>query len=163
MNIKKTSPINDVKFTESRFNEHNKKQLLERLVPTRLEEIERLADAVRKVLPDRGLAFSVNLCLEELISNTITYGLNGATDHFVLVQINQSDEWLEILLKDDAPKFDPFVQAPEPQLDLDINERPVGGLGVHLVKKIMDDVQAYYDGSGNLIVLRKHLHDQEME
>ena len=158
MKTKKPSLIAEVELTESRLNEHNKKQLLNYKVPTRIVEIETLADAVNKVFADRDLAFAVNLCLEELIKNTITYGLNGAPDRFVQVQINISDEWLEVLLKDDAPQFDPFVQVPEPKLDLGINDRPVGGLGVYLVKRIMDEVHAYYDGTGNLFVLRKRLH-----
>ena len=41
---------------------------------------------------------------------------------------------MEIVLKDDAPRYDPFVASPVPDLDLDLDERPVGGLGVHLVK-----------------------------
>lgn len=134
--------------------------LLDYQVPARLEELEKLANAVNKVLPDRDLAFSANLCLEELITNTILHGLKGAADRFIHVRINISNEWLEILLKDDAPRFDPFAQAPKPNLEQDINERPIGGLGVHLVKKLMDDVHAYYDGTGNLIVLLKNLHHQ---
>lgn len=148
---------------ESRLCGHNTKLLLDYQVPTRLEEIEKLAEAVNKVLPDRDLAFSVNLCLDELITNTIVHGLKGAAGRFIHVQINSSDEWLEILLKDDAPRFDPFMQAPIPNLNLDINERPIGGLGVHLVKKLMDDVHAYYDGTGNLIVLLKRLQHRTSE
>ena len=49
----------------------DKKVLLDYQVPTRLEEIQNLAEAVNQALPDRDLAFSANLCLEELITNTI--------------------------------------------------------------------------------------------
>lgn len=157
MKIKKPSLRDEVDVTESPVNEHNKKQILDYQLPTRLEEIENLADAVSDVLNDHDLAFSVNLCLEELITNTIIHGLKGAPDRFIHVQISISDEWLEILVKDDAPQFDPFVQAPEPRLDLDIDHRPIGGLGVHLVKRIMEEVHAQYDGSGNLIMLRRRL------
>ncbi|MGZ4970503.1 MAG: ATP-binding protein [Methylobacter sp.] len=156
----KPTQIKEAKFKESRLCGPDKRVLLDYQVPARLEEIEKLAEAVNKALPDRDLAFSVNLCLDELITNTIIHGLKGATDRFIHVQINSSDEWLEILLKDDAPKFDPFMQAPVPNLDLDINERPIGGLGVHIVKKLMDEVHADYDGTGNLIILLKRLHHQ---
>jgi serine/threonine-protein kinase RsbW len=156
----KPTQIKDAQLKDSRLAGHNAKVLLDYLVPARLEEIEKLADAVNKALADRDLAFSVNLCLDELITNTIVHGLNGATGRFIYVQINMSDEWLEILLKDDAPRFDPFMQAPTPNLDLDINHRPIGGLGVHLVKKLMDEVHADYDGTGNLIVLLKRLSHQ---
>lgn len=157
MKINKPGLSDEVNTAESPLNEHNKKRILDYQLPTRLEEIENLADAVNDVLNDRDLAFSVNLCLEELITNTIIHGLKGAPDRFVHVQINICDEWLEILVKDDAPQFDPFVQVPEPRLDLNIDDRPIGGLGVHLVKKIMDEVHAQSDGGGNLIVLRKRL------
>ena len=159
----KPTQSKEAKFKESRLCEHNKKVLLDYQVPTRLEEIEKLADAVNKALPDHDLAFSANLCLEELITNTILHGLKGAADRFIHVRMSISDEWLEILLKDDAPRFDPFMQAPRPNLDLDINERPIGGLGVHLVKKLMDDAHAYYDDTGNLIILLKNLHHRTSE
>lgn len=157
---KNSTQIQEGQFKEFRRCEHDKKVLLNYQVPTRLEEIEKLADAVNKAIPDQDLAFSANLCLEELITNTIRYGLKGASDRFINVQINLSNEGLEILLKDDAPPFDPFKQAPSPNLESDINKRPIGGLGVHLVKTLMDDTHAYYDGSGNLLVLYKTLTQQ---
>ena len=153
--------IQEAQFKHSRLCGHDKKVLLDYQVPTRVEEIEKLADAVNKVLPDRDLAFSANLCLEELITNTIHHGLKGADDRFIHVRMSISNEWLEILLKDDAPQFDPFMQVPRPNLDPDISNRPVGGLGVHLVKTLMDDAHAYYDGTGNLFVLYKALRHQD--
>lgn len=156
----KPTLLQETEIKESGLDGHDKQVLLDYQAPTRLEEIEKLTEAVNKALPDADLAFAANLCLEELITNTILYGLKGASDRFIHVQISVSDEWLEILLKDDAPRFDPFLQAPKPKLDLDINERPIGGLGVHLVKKLMDDVHADYDGTGNSIVLLKRLHHQ---
>ena len=154
--------IQEVQFEESRLCGHDKRVLLDYKVPTRLEEIEKLADAVNKVLPDRDLAFSANLCLEELITNTMLHGLKGATDRFIHVRISISNEWLEILLKDDAPPFDPFMQAPIPNFATDISKRRVGGLGVHLVKTLMDDVHAFYDGTGNLFVVYKALRHQAL-
>ena len=134
----------------------NKVLLQEFSLPSRLSEIERLADNVSAALPDRpDLAFLANLCLEELITNIITHGLHGAPDRIIQVRISMSDEWLEISLKDDAPPFDPFKEAPEPDFNLDLEDRPIGGLGVHLVKTLMDDAHAHYDGSGNLIVMLK--------
>ena len=137
---------------------HNKRLLLEYDLPSRVEEISQLAEAVSTALPERSdLAFAANLCLEELVTNTIQYGLHSAPDRVIHVRMSISDEWLEIILKDDAPPFDPFAEAPPPDLDGDLDARPIGGLGVHLVKTLMDDARAYFDGSGNLIVLLKTL------
>jgi anti-sigma regulatory factor (Ser/Thr protein kinase) len=156
----KTTEIQEAMIKESRLSANKRKVLLNYELPTRLEEIEKLADAVSKALPDSDLAFAANLCLEELITNTILYGLKGANDRFINIQINLSNDWLEILLRDDAPRFDPFKEAHNPNLDLDINERPIGGLGIYLVKSMMDDAHAHYDGTGNLIALYKALHHQ---
>ena len=136
----------------------DKTLLLEHSLPSQVDEVPKLAAMVDAVLSDRpDLAFVVNLCLEELITNTVQYGLKGIPDRLIHVRLSTSDDWLEILLKDDAPQFDPFSEAPLPDLQLDVDERPVGGLGVHLVKEMMDEARAYYDGSGNLIVLLKTL------
>ncbi|MPM97934.1 Serine-protein kinase RsbW [bioreactor metagenome] len=136
----------------------NKRLLLEYDLPSQLDEIAHLSSAVERSLPERpDLAFAANLCLEELATNPIQHGLQGAQDRRIHVRLSISDEWLEILLKDDAPPFDPFSEAPAPALEADVDARPIGGLGVHLVKTMMDDVRAYYDGSGNLIVLLKTL------
>lgn len=140
---------------------HHKTLLLDYQLPAYLQELEKLAAAVEEALPEHpDLAFSVNLCLDELITNTILHGLQGAQNRLIRVRMNISAQLLEIFIKDDAPHFDPFLQAPIPDLDLDLDERQVGGLGVHLVKTLMDDVRTYYDGSGNLIVLLKTLRKE---
>jgi serine phosphatase RsbU (regulator of sigma subunit)/anti-sigma regulatory factor (Ser/Thr protein kinase) len=132
--------------------------LLEHSFPSSIDELPKVAQLVDEVLADRReLALATNLCLEELIVNTVNHGLKGAADREIHIRLTISDEWLQILLKDDAPKFDPFNEAPTPNLDLDAEQRPIGGLGVHLIKSMMDRAEAFYDGSGNLIVLLKTL------
>ncbi|MGJ0484813.1 MAG: ATP-binding protein [Methylomicrobium sp.] len=153
----KPASIREAGHKQSRLFGQGKNILLDCKVPSRLEAIEKLAEAVNRALPDPNLAFSANLCLEELIINTILYGFKGAADRFIHVHMSVTGDWLEIVLKDNAPRFDPFVQAPKPNLELDIGERPIGGLGVHIVKTLMDETQASYDGTGNTIVLRKRL------
>jgi serine phosphatase RsbU (regulator of sigma subunit)/anti-sigma regulatory factor (Ser/Thr protein kinase) len=142
----------------------DKRLLLDHHLASRLEAIAVLAQAVDDALPERpDLAFSANLCLEELITNIIVHGLKGRSDRDIHVRMSMSPEWLEIVLKDDAPPFDPFSQAPPPDLDAEVEDRAIGGLGVHLVKQLMDDARAYYDGSGNLIVLLKTLRRQDSD
>jgi anti-sigma regulatory factor (Ser/Thr protein kinase) len=153
------SPFKSPDFLESEGCGHDKRVLLDFSMPAQIPEIEKLACAVNEAMSGcRDLAFSVNLCLEELIVNTIHHGLKEAAGHGIRIRISISDEWLEILVKDDAPQFDPFGQRPPPNLDLGIDERPIGGLGVYMVKTLMDRATAYYDGTGNLIVLCKSLH-----
>lgn len=126
--------------------------------PSRLEDMETFLDAASARLP-RAVAFAVRLCLEELIVNVITYGLRNDPSHVIRVRLATSadGDWLEVRLKDDAPAFDPFTRGPAPDLTLGVDERSIGGLGIHFVKRTMDECRWQYVDGGNLVVLRKHL------
>ena len=115
-----------------------------------------LLETVSSRLPHE-VAFAVRLCLEELIVNVITHGLGNDPGHVIRVRLTISGPWLEVRLKDDAPAFDPFIEAPSPELTLGVEDRSVGGLGIHFVRRTMDDYRWHYIDGGNLIVLRKHL------
>lgn len=150
--------LNNQDLQKSFIVDGPKKLLLDYVMPSKLAALPDLAVAVDKMLSEEtALAFQVNLCLEELITNVIKYGLAGADEHFIQVQIYAHEKFLEIFLKDNAPQFDPFKDAPSPDIYLDVEHRPIGGLGIHFVKTIMNKAKAYYDGSGNLIVLLKNL------
>lgn len=125
---------------------------------SRLEEMEAFLDSAVARLPSEA-AFSVRLCLEELIVNVITHGLQNDPDRTIRVRVATacSGDWLEIRLKDDAPAFDPFSRARLPDLTLGVDERSVGGLGIHFVKRTMNECHWHYVDGGNLIVLRKQL------
>ena len=136
----------------------DKKLLLDYTMPSQVVMFSILAVSVEDVIPDLpDIAFSTNLCLEELITNTIQYGLSNAPDHAIRIRISRSADCLEIVVKDDAPPFDPFNSVPTPDIHAGVEEREIGGLGVHLVRSLMDEVWATYDGTGNLITLKKTL------
>lgn len=149
-------------MNSSPIDSSHEKLLLDYQLPSQLTAIPKLAEAVETALSDKfDLVFAANLCLDELITNTIQHGLKGAPNRFINIRISILDEWLEIRLRDDAPKFDPFTEVTEPDLNLDIEDRPLGGLGVHIVKNMMDKVYTCYDGNGNLTVLLKSLKKRD--
>jgi serine/threonine-protein kinase RsbW len=132
----------------------------ERRLAADLSSIESLADGVILWGSEAGLAeaavFHVNLVLEELVTNVITHGLGVGQPGAIDVRIGLDGGRLEIVLVDDAPAFDPF-SIPAPDVAADIEHRPVGGLGVHLVRTLMDE-WGYARVSGqNVVWLRKTL------
>ena len=132
--------------------------VLDYTMPSQVVLFGHLAVRVEDALPDLpDIAFSANLCLEELITNTIQYGLDSAPDHTIHICMRRSSDCLEIMVRDDAPAFDPFHDVAAPDLQLGLDARAIGGLGVHLVRMLMDEVRASYDGTGNLITLKKML------
>src|SRR5690349_2616546 len=78
-----------------------------------------------------------NLALEEFVTNSIKYGYNDAEEHSIDVNIRLSEAELVLTLIDDGRPFNP-LEAPEPQLDLPVEERPIGGLGIYMVRKMSD-------------------------
>lgn len=132
----------------------------------RLEDIPALAQAVSQALSEGlsdvaldldRLGYQVNLCIDELVTNIILHGLDSDASRWVGITLAREAGWLQIILRDDAPAFDCFAEASSPDLALDVQERPIGGLGVHIVRTLMDEYRSVYDGTGNTVTLRKRL------
>ena len=112
-------------------------------IETRLEELTRLTEVVENLgeQEDWSLALvgKVNLVLEELAMNTINHGHDEGL-HEITVTFNSTDETLTIDVVDDGKPFDPLTDAPVPDVNAPMHERPIGGLGVFLVRKLMDEL-----------------------
>lgn len=106
-------------------------------------ELERMAAAVedfaeQQSWPD-GVVFKVNLVLEELVINVMTHGGQGGHAE-IEVTVTSADDLISISISDNGVAFDPLRDAPEPETTGSIEDRHVGGLGVHLVRTMMNDV-----------------------
>ncbi len=100
--------------------------------------------------------FQINLVLEELVTNVIVHGLGTGQPGWIWLRVVHCGDCLTIELRDSAPPFDPF-QVPPPKLTGDLDEREVGGLGVHFVRTMMDEWSYSRDSGENVVSLRKML------
>ena len=126
----------------------------------RVTEIPRSAELVEAFCVRLGVAaaviFAINVSLEELLANTMAYGYSDDRDHEIVVLIWREDADLVIDIADDASPFDPTLVA-APDLDAPPEERPVGGLGIHLVRQMVDHMEYRHDGQQNRMRLRKRI------
>lgn len=124
---------------------------------TGLEKADRALDefAVRVAWSDTAL-FQVRLVLEEIMMNVISYGSDGAAIPHVRLHLAQDGAALSMEIADDGIAFDP-LQAPAPDLDADIDDRPIGGLGVFLVRELMDSVTYRREAGWNRLSVTKTL------
>ena len=99
---------------------------------------------------------NLNVSLDELITNVISYGYGDDEEHEIRVTLTEEEGSLAAILEDDGIAFDPFSEAPDPDLDAGVEERRIGGLGVHFVKSLMDEV-AYErrDGCNRLTLIQR--------
>lgn len=123
-----------------------------------LAELPRVAESVDEFCEAQAVpqacAFTLNVALEELLTNTISYGFDDDRRHEIALTVARQGEEIVAEIGDDGRPFDP-LQAPAPDLDTALEERRVGGLGVYLVKTLMDDVGYEYRDGRNHVTLRK--------
>ena len=112
-------------------------------IETRVEELNRIASVVEEMgekerwPPD--LVFKVNLILEELCLNIINYGHTGGL-HEIDITLTSTEDALKIDVVDDGMPFDPISDAPTPDVNAPMEDRGIGGLGVHLVQAMTDEM-----------------------
>jgi len=123
-----------------------------------LSEIERLSQIVTEFgelhhLPPKGL-FAVNLALEEILTNVISYGYQDSGEHQIIIRIFLKEGELTVKVEDDGLPFNP-LEVPEPDTGKPLEERPVGGLGIHLVRNLMDGLEYRRQEGKNVLVMKK--------
>ena len=125
-----------------------------------LNEIDRIHAAV-KILsqaedwpPD--LLFQIELVLEEIGTNIIKYGQDGQKETDIEITLTSDSKSLTLEIVDSGKPFDPFADAPPPDLDSPVPDRPIGGLGVYLVRKLMDEAIYRREDGMNKVTLVKH-------
>ena len=103
------------------------------------------------------LSFDVNLIIEELFTNFVKYNPEGQQD--IEVRLEKNGEDLEIKLVDVGVKaFDP-TDAPEVDVSKKPEERTPGGLGIHLVRRIADEIRYEHRDGSSIITVTKRLED----
>jgi serine/threonine-protein kinase RsbW len=103
--------------------------------------------------PDAA-SFLADLVIEELVTNTIKYGYDDRNSHRIHVDVKFHDGVLCIEVRDNGHAFDPLAQA-APDLTLSAEDRPIGGLGIHLVRQMTDDVRYERRGDENVVCATK--------
>ena len=103
---------------------------------------------------DFSLVMSLQLALEEAVVNVMEYAYPKGTVGKVLVTASAEGDDLEFVISDSGKAFDPTAKA-EVNVDLGVEDRPIGGLGIHLVRNIMDSVAYERKDGKNILTLRK--------
>lgn len=99
---------------------------------------------------------SLDIALDELLANEMSHASAGRDASLLTVEVELDQDRLTLRLTDDGPAFDPFSQA-APDTTLSIDDRPIGGLGIHLVRELMDTVSYERQDGRNVVVLVKQV------
>lgn len=117
-------------------------------------ELARLEDLLRPVVGKHGLSahesFTLQLLLEEVVSNVITHAYEDEAEHEILVRLSVTEGEVHIEIEDDGKPFDPTA-APPVDTSAPLDQREVGGVGIHLVRRFADDVRYTRDQGRNVV------------
>ncbi len=99
-----------------------------------------------------ALVYRVHLVVEELVLNVMDYGYDAGI-HEIEINLASEEDSLTIEIVDSGKPFDPLTEAPEPDLDASIEDRRVGGLGVYLVRTMMDQMHYKRENEKNHLTI----------
>jgi len=122
-----------------------------------LSEIERLARIVddfgRRHGIEAQIIYNMKLALDEILTNIISYAYDDAKEHIIVIRLSLDQEKWTVEVEDDGRLFNP-LNAPEPDTKQLLGERPIGGLGIHLVRKLIDELEYRRQNDRNILVMR---------
>jgi anti-sigma regulatory factor (Ser/Thr protein kinase) len=116
-------------------------------------EVEEFGE--RHELPVKTV-FQITLVLDEITTNIISYGFPENGEHLIRVELAIDDDKVVIRMEDDGLPFDPTTVS-SPDLTCPLNERKVGGLGLHLVRELTDSIEYVRQGGRNILTMTKSI------
>ncbi len=123
-------------------------------------EITRLLNLVEQFAKDTGLPDdalnAVMLSLDEAVTNTINYGFPGGGIHCIRLTLRREPDSITSIIEDDGIPFNP-LEAPEADLTSPIEDRPIGGLGIHFIRNYMDELYYRREDGKNIFTLVKKI------
>ncbi len=142
--------------------EGQQKTILQRslILPNDIETIPQLNEFIdifaEEIGLDMSLTMSLNLAIEEAVVNVMQYAYPKEHKGEVEIKILADNEWLTFIITDSGVAFDPTTQD-DADTTLSAEERPIGGLGIFLVRQLMDIIEYKRNNDKNILTLRKKL------
>ena len=124
-------------------------------IPNELSEIDGVIVGMEQFTQDKTIPDIImqklSIALDDLLNNIISYGYQDDEAHEITVVVDYTVDDVTVTIEDDGIPFNPFT-VDDPDISLSLDERKIGGLGIHLVKNMMDEV--FYTRVTNMNIVR---------
>ena len=132
-------------------------------LPNDIETIPQLNEFIDTVAEEIGLdmslTMSLNLAIEEAVVNVMEYAYPEGEQGNVDIEVSADERWLTFIISDNGIPFDPTTQE-DADTTLSADERPIGGLGIFLVRQLMDSINYQRENGKNILTLSKKMEIQ---
>ena len=126
----------------------------------KMEELDRMVLWLENTAEEWGfqpmLTLNLNLVLEEAFTNVVNYAYTDQNKHLIEIIFEKDENILTIQIIDDGQPYDPTLRN-DPDLTLPVEQREIGGLGIYLIRKVMDQVMYERSENKNRLTLTKKL------
>jgi len=130
-------------------------------LPNDVNTITQLAAFVEGICEETGVSMEttmqLNLALEEAVVNVMNYAYPAGTIGYVDIDIDTGEQQMCIIISDSGIPFDPTTQK-EVDITLSAEQRSIGGLGIHLIRQLMDGVSYERKDGRNILTLKKRIN-----
>ncbi len=131
-------------------------------VPATDAELQHVSEFISGHLEAAGCSMKasmqIDVAVEEIFVNIAHYAYSPNTgDAHISIEIDGEPKMAEIEFRDNGMQFDPLAK-PDPDITLSAEERGIGGLGIYMVKKSMDEVAYRYENGQNILTIKKSLN-----
>jgi serine/threonine-protein kinase RsbW len=132
------------------------------IVSNSIDELQKVVDFVENFsvshdIPE-GMSNDLNLCLDEILNNAISYGYEDQSEHSITITLSLAEGWLIAVIQDDGKPFDPR-QAGSAPVQGTLQSQQVGGLGLSFVKALMDEMDYERKGQYNILKIKKKFYE----
>lgn len=135
-------------------------------LPNDIEKVPQLHEFISSIAEEAGLDMSetmgIDLAVEETVVNVMSYAYPKGTMGIVNIIASINDKYLSFTISDNGRPFDPTTQS-DADITLPAEERPIGGLGIYLVRQIMDEISYERKDDKNILTLKKELKPKAEE
>ena len=98
----------------------------------------------------------IQMALDELLTNIVNYGYEDSDEHKIDVRFGINDDAVRVEIIDDSKPYN-ILEQENPDISLSVEDKPIGGLGIFLIKKLMSNVDYYTKEGKNHLVMTKEL------
>lgn len=125
--------------------------------PSEARQIEAwVADFARQAGLSKEVRDAIDLSLVEWITNVISHAYDDAREHWITIRFHSGDGEVRVEVEDDGREFNPLTQPPV-DTSAPLETRPIGGLGIHMIRKLVDTVLFRRESGRNIITLIKRV------
>jgi serine/threonine-protein kinase RsbW len=100
----------------------------------------------------------INICLDELFTNIVSYGFNDDLEHIIKFTLNVDNNLVTIDIEDDGIPFNPLDKV-DPDFPANVECAKIGGLGIHIIRSLMDNVYYERKQANNKLTMKKNIRE----